>query len=423
MKYLILFVICFLLFSGEVVCEEQQSNWYDDFIFKDESFVFEFIRALGYANSGGADLGEAISTAKFINDGDENSWYDEWKKTADRLYASAVKANNEGHKITAAELFLRASNYYRAAGFYLRTSNVRPKAMITWQKSRESFNMALPILGNVEKISIPYKDTMLPGYFVKTQKEKSDVPLLIVHTGFDGTGEELYFEVAKTAIKRGYNCLIFEGPGQGAVIREQGLPFRYDWEKVVTPVVDYALSRSDVNADKISLMGISMGGYLAGRAVAFEERIKACVANGGVYSVAGNTFGSIGPELTEKIDSDSEYFNQAMEEEMKVDTTTKWFFENGMWTFNAVTPADLLLKMEKYTLKDIVKNIKCHMLIIDSQADMFYKGQPQKVYQELESPKTLLKFTKEDTAQAHCQMGAIAISNEKIFDWLDSIMK
>jgi alpha-beta hydrolase superfamily lysophospholipase len=88
-------------------------------------------------------------------------------------------------------------------------------------------------------------------------------PLLIVHTGFDGTGEELYFSTASFAVRRGYNVLIFEGPGQGGVIRTQKIPFRPDWETVVTPVVDYALSRREVDPRKIALMGISFGGYFA----------------------------------------------------------------------------------------------------------------------------------------------------------------
>ena len=95
-------------------------------------------------------------------------------------------------------------------------------------------------------------------------------PTLIVHGGFDSTLEELYTSTAAPALERGYNCLTFEGPGQGGVIRKQKIPFRHDWERVVTPVVDYALTRSEViDPTCIALMGISMGGYLAARAVCF----------------------------------------------------------------------------------------------------------------------------------------------------------
>ena len=105
----------------------------------------------------------------------------------------------------------------------------------------------------------------------------------MVHSGFDGTAEELYFETACFALQRGYNVLIFEGPGQGGVIRVQGIPFRPDWETVVSPVIDYAVRQKEVDVERMALMGISFGGYLAPRAAAFEKRIKACIANGGVY--------------------------------------------------------------------------------------------------------------------------------------------
>ena len=83
----------------------------------------------------------------------------------------------------------------------------------------------------------------------------------------------------------GYNCLIFDSLGQGAPIREQHLPFRYDWEAVVTPAVDYALTRPDVDGENSPLMGMSMGGYLAARAVAFEQRFRAAIFFDGVYDL------------------------------------------------------------------------------------------------------------------------------------------
>ena len=92
-------------------------------------------------------------------------------------------------------------------------------------------------------------------------------PTLLVHGGFDSTLEDLYASGGRApALERNYNCLTFEGQGQGGVIHEQKIPFRHDCEKVVTSVVDYALTR-------IALMGISMGRYLAAKAAAFENRI------------------------------------------------------------------------------------------------------------------------------------------------------
>lgn len=69
----------------------------------------------------------------------------------------------------------------------------------------------------------------------------------------DGTCEELFFSIAGGALKRGYNVLIFDGPGQGGTLVTQKLPKRADWEDVVTPVVDDLLRRPDVDSARIAL--------------------------------------------------------------------------------------------------------------------------------------------------------------------------
>ncbi len=394
-----------------------QQNWYDNLIFKDEGFSFEFARTAGYAYSGGADLGESISTGRAIKNADTNSWYQQWLATADRLNTVGQQMETDGHTVSAREVYFRASNYYRSAGLYMVAVNDRPKSISAYAASKNSFLRGIASLPYVKQISIPYEKTTLPGYFLKA--EKKSAPLLIVHTGFDGTAEELYFETALAAYKRGYNVLIFEGPGQGSVLRQQNLPFRYDWEKVVTPVIDYAMTLPDFNKDKVALMGISMGGYLAARACAFDGRIKACILNGGIYDQAASIYAALPPDLIALLKTNPAQFNQDIYDEMRKHLTTRWFFDNAMWSFAASSPYEVLQKLQSFTLKDVITQIKCPTLVIDSEQDLFYKGQPQEVYDALKSPKTLLKFTVQETAQAHCQMGAIAISNEKIYDWLD----
>jgi dipeptidyl aminopeptidase/acylaminoacyl peptidase len=213
----------------------------------------------------GADIGECLSTAYRIKEGDFESWYTEWLKTAKRVHKYAESCLATGHKISAREAYLRASNYYRVAEFLL----INPEDLriqTTWGSSKECFSSAGRLFSPpFEAIEIPYEGTTLPGYLyhVKDNSNTTPRPTLIVHGGFDSTLEELYTSAAAPALERGYNCLTFEGPGQGGVICKQKIPFRYDWEKVVTPVVDYAISRKEiVDPSRIALMGISMGGYL-----------------------------------------------------------------------------------------------------------------------------------------------------------------
>jgi esterase/lipase len=393
------------------------SNWYDDFIFKDPSFTFEFIRTLGYAYEKGADLGEAVATAKQVTDGDFYSWYKEWLHTAKRIENVGLQAEKKNNIATAREAYFRAANYYRTAGFYMDAPADRTKSIMAYQKSKDLFLKAISSKPYIEVVKIPYENTQLNGYLIHSPKKNA--PIVIVNTGFDGTAEELYFEVGSAFHERGYNCLLIEGPGQGNVLRQQKLYFRPDWEKVVTPIVDFIEKLPDVNKDKIALMGISMGGYLAPRAAAFEPRIKILIANGGVYDFGESAFHSLPPDVIALIDKNPEEFNKIIEKEMQHNSIARWFYNNGMWSFNAKTPAEFMKKLKNYSMENIAEKITANSLIINSEADMFMKGQAERLYKKIKAPKTFLLFTRKEAAQSHCQMGATAISNEFIMDWLD----
>jgi alpha-beta hydrolase superfamily lysophospholipase len=403
--------------EGRAQPAENAPNWYDGLVFRDPSFAFELIRVLGYAYSGGADIGESIGTARAIRDGDIHSWYQAWADIADRMYGLAETMRREGHLVSARGAYFRAANYYRAAGFYMDADGDRPKSVAASTKAVDAFAKGIASLPAVTPVRIPYGTTTLPGYFIRSAVRRA--PLLIVNTGFDGTAEELYFEVGQAAQERGYNVLLFEGPGQGRVLRDQKLPFRHDWERVVSPAIDFARALPGVDRDRIALMGISMGGYLAPRACAFDRRIKACVANGGILSLSR----ALPRELADLLEEDPREFDRVLAGEMGKAVSTYWFFQHGMWAFGAKSPAGFALALRRYTLEDVAKQITVPTLVVESEADAFFKGQAQAVYDLLRAPKALLRFTAAEGAQAHCQMGAIAISNEKIFNWLDRILR
>ena len=257
-------------------------------MFQDPTFSLQLLRVIGETYYKGADIGECLSTAYRIKEGDFESWHQEWLKTAERVNKYADESMVAGRTVSAREDYLRACNYYRAAEFLL-VNPTDSRIQTTWEKSKECFSKAATLFSpHFEHIEIPYEGTTLPGYFYRINKDSSENTslrsTLIAHGGFDSTLEELYTSAAAPALERGYNCLTFEGPGQGVIIRKQKIPFRYDWEKVVSTVVDYALSRpQDVDPKHIALMGISMGGYLAARAAAFEHRIAACILYNGVF--------------------------------------------------------------------------------------------------------------------------------------------
>ena len=214
-------------------------------VFEDPIFSLQLLRAIGETYSRGADIGECLSTAYRIREGNFDSWHEEWLKTAKRIHNYADDCINKHHKVSARDAYLRASNYYRVSAFLLVEPD-DPRIQNTVESSKECFKKATSLFPYlVEQVEIPYEGTTLPGYFFHVPKSnhsmKNDTnveiddlkhnrknlnnndegplyPTLIAHGGFDSTLEELYSLAAAPAIERGYNCLIFEGPGQGEVI-------------------------------------------------------------------------------------------------------------------------------------------------------------------------------------------------------------
>ena len=106
-------------------------------------------------------------------------------------------------------------------------------------------------------------------------------PVVIFCVGLDSTKEEMDF-YETLLLDRGMATLPFDGPGQGEA--EYTIPIRGDFEVPVKAVVDFIETRSDLDASRIGVMGVSLGGYYAARAAAFEKRLKACVSLSGPYS-------------------------------------------------------------------------------------------------------------------------------------------
>lgn len=107
--------------------------------------------------------------------------------------------------------------------------------------SMDCFRKAVELLSlPAEFVEIPYEGTKLPGWFWRSPVAGPKAPVLIVHQGRDAWAEDNKF-IADAAMQRGYHVLMVHAPGQGMALRELGLPFRPDWEKVITPVIDFAL--------------------------------------------------------------------------------------------------------------------------------------------------------------------------------------
>ncbi len=323
--------------------------------------------------------------------------------------------------------FLRASNYYRAAEFFLHEDPADPRGLATWRASRDAFAAAVPLLPHpAEAVEIPYEGTTLSGYLYRPDESPRLHPILIFHGGLDSTLEELYPAAAAAAVARGYHCLTFTGPGQGRAIREQGLPFRPDWEAVVTPVVDVALGLPGVDPDRIALLGWSLGGLLAPRAAAFEPRLAALIAWDGVYDNFAAARPMLPPGATAEAEGllvhDPRALDAHFEQLMTASLGARWAFTQGMWAFGVESPGELIAAGRDYHLRGVAECIRCPTLVCEADADPFWQGQPEQLFAALTCPKTLVRFTAEEGAGEHCHVGAHTLFHQRAFDWLDDVL-
>ncbi|HSV42041.1 MAG TPA: alpha/beta fold hydrolase [Methanomassiliicoccales archaeon] len=404
----------------------------DSYVFKDHSFSFQFLRTLSASLYGAADFGECVETAKKIKDGDFESWTVQWTATAERIKGLGDEALAEGHDISAAECYLRAANYYRTAEFYLHGNPHDPRIIHLWEQSKELFVKSLTLSGvNFEQVNIAYEDTTLPGYFYPVDESGEERATLILMNGFDGTQEELYGTVLM-AIKRGYNVLTFEGPGQGEVLRVQNLTFRHDWEAVITPVIDHLENRSDVDRERIALWGLSMGGYLAPRAASFDHRLAALICDGGVYDIVGGTAQEFMPDMSMQdakmaflwdMTQKTDYYNAFFYDMMANSTNMRWSLQHGMYAFGESTPVDYYLALSEMSMYGLAGNISCPTLVCDGTNDTAMpRGQAVMLFTNLTCPATYHLFTSTDGAGLHCQLGAAMQGNMVKLNWLEKAL-
>src|ERR1700733_5841414 len=288
-----------------------------------EEYWFEAKRAFGASSYGASEFGEVMATLNRITSGDDTGGYNEWNATAERIFAGAEAQRAPDLRVSARDGYLRSANYFRTSEFFLHGNHEDPRIYSAYQKSIAAYKLCcslydVPIL----PVEIPYENTTLPGYFHRVDESDTKRPLLILHSGFDGSAEEVHGEGARAGVERRWNVLTFDGPGQYGPIHRERLPFRPDWEKVVTPVVDFALTLPGVDPERIALMGISMGGYLAPRAAAFEKRISALIANDGVYDYGVTNLGPIPSGQRAAVDAaarakEAPEFDRKLEEVMK----------------------------------------------------------------------------------------------------------
>ncbi|MGY1601632.1 alpha/beta hydrolase family protein [Geodermatophilus sp. SYSU D00815] len=387
--------------------------------FKHADFQFAVENVLGGTYSRAADVGEVLTTVDRIHDGDAKGWVREWTATAERLAGLAREAEAAEHRRSAAARWLRAANYFAAA---TEKADATGTFAELWERHREAWDRWVDLTDvDVERVAVPYEGTTLPGHLFRPGPAGGPRRTLVYTNGSDGSVVGAWSRCAADALARGWNVLTYDGPGQNAALVRQGLPFRPDWERVLTPVVDWLVGRPEVDPARIAVVGISQGGYWVPRAVAYEHRVAAAVADPGVVDVSTYSAAQLPHFLVKLLDAgDREKFDREMELGLRLSGGTRATLQWRMRPYGVTSVFDFFTAMRQYALTDEqLAAIECPLLVTDPEHEQFWPGQSARMVRGVGAGAQLQPFTAAEGADAHCEPAATGLRGERVLDWLD----
>ncbi|HEX5341932.1 MAG TPA: prolyl oligopeptidase family serine peptidase [Duganella sp.] len=323
-----------------------------------------------------------------------------WARMADKLCDLAAEDEAKGRLISAGDKYGRAATYYLTAE-RLQAHGAEGR-MALYQRFQEVFNKGIKLAGeNCERVEIPYGDSHISGLLVRAEGVTGRAPILVQVNGLDSTKEMKYrVGLPRWLAQRGVSSLIIDQPGTGEALRLQGLTAVYNSELWASKVVDWLETRDDVDAKRIGLEGVSLGGYYCPRAVAFEPRF-AC----GVVWGANHDWRDVQKKRLQKEGS----------------FPVPHYWEHVRWVWGAKDMDDFMKIAENVHLDGVVEKIKVPFLVThgekDSQIPLHWA---QRTYDQLvNSPKRELKiFTEREGGVQHSSFDNSANAGAYIADWV-----
>ena len=287
--------------------------------------------------------GEVLRIAQQVVPNEVNSWYSAYYYMAEQMHALAESIDTTIDPVGAREAYFHASTYYRQSVFYLVGNASDPRLYDVWPKQADDFAKSIALLQPAPGIALNLTakhssigSFPIPVYFFKGSASSEKLPTVVVGTGYDGAEPDLYHLACGEILKRGINCLVYEGPGQPTARRE-GYGFIPDWWSVVTPIVDYLETRSDVDKSKLVLLGDSWGGLLAPLAASKEHRFSGMVLNDGLPNFRQALIEQFPPQLTALFnESKKAEYNEVLLGALANSTTPQSFKEIWWYTFWAL---------------------------------------------------------------------------------------
>jgi dienelactone hydrolase len=333
--------------------------------------------------------------------GQDNAWHEEWCRMGRMVEERAKAALAKGHKLTAANYFLRAGIYhYNAERFILPSPEKRAQSAIAYRCWHTGIRLGEP---TIEFIEVPYQNTTLPALFMRAAGTGGNpAPTIVIVNGMDNAKEMSIFFAGREFARRGFNTLALDGPGMGETRRMRDMASRYDYEVPGGAAYDYLATRPDVDAKRIAIFGYSFGGYYSSRIAARDHRFAAGVALSALHwDLAA---------WQEKI------------RQQNLNAPTKVAQSNFQfrWVVGAETQEEGIEIAKTFTLKDVAKEIECPFLVTHGGNDRVVPVEnAQKLYDAVGAKdKTIKIFSTDEGGAEHAHVDNRQVGIDFAADWL-----
>ena len=312
---------------------------------------------------------------------------------------------------------LKAATCYRAAQFYTLSGqtdeNGQSLKHVLYDKCMKLYNEYYERLPYLKVTRIPYKNFELPVYHAVCDNPKGTI---VIHGGYDSIAQDL-LAMLPFFYEQSYNAYFFEGPGQGEVLMHHDVRMTPEWEYCTGAVLDY------FGLEDVTLIGVSLGGYLATRAAAYDKRISRLVMYDLIYDFYGailNKMGSFGKFFDYLTRHPKNIFWRSLNKKFDQKYFTKWLLLQGYAIYEDVhTPCEYFNHIKKYNTREISKLVTQDTLVLAGAADIytvFYQDQIDALVNARSVTGRL--FTKEEQADHHCQVGNMGLLLETITEWI-----
>ena len=336
----------------------------------------------------------------------DEAWFQNWAKLGEKLSALAAGDSERGNGFSASSKYLRAANYFLIAERIApwtdsRRSNIYGLALHAFQKGLSLSGAA------VERIEVKYERASLSGW-LRLPDGATSSPAIVFYNGFDSIKEMHYLMFADIAARRGIATLFVDQEGTGEAIRYHRLPKRHDTEVSAGRFFDALAAHPAIDGDRIGIVGLSMGGYCAPRAAAFDPRFKCVGCFGAFYELdedwqrilSGGQEGSVADGLPES-------------------------GRHAMWVTGTTSIGDAVAALKRRSLEGVLDRIRCPLLVVHGENDrqVALSHARKTIAGAVNSAAAELRvFTLREGAAEHCGIDVMSMQAEYVFDWAARVL-